>query len=267
MGSIPAWAGKPSSSSAGDVATLGLSPRGQGKAARMGSIPAWAGKPRRRGDALVYPRVPVPAAPRGGSIPAWAGKPRRTPPPDRTGTVSSAEAVVLDGLSPRGRGNLRRFHSKYLSTWASGLAQRGLSPRGRGNRRFCQPSTFTLSPRGLGNLAEVSRVYPRVGGETPGVLAQFRRRSMRGRGTPPPFVGTFLGLSPRGRGNPTTRTGAYRLGSIPAWAGKPRSSGSWRGLSPRGRGNRCQCAARLGRSIARVDQRFCRVYPRVGGET
>ena len=92
--------------------------------------------------------------------------------------------------------------------------------------------------------------------------------------------GSSLGLSPRGRGNPTSRGNRdLSVGSIPAWAGKPRRRSGRRltrrrvyprvggetpdaavgnleaGLSPRGRGNRRMISPRQ------------RVYPRVGGET
>ena len=131
-------------------------------------------------------------------------------------------------------------------------------------------------------------VYPRVGGETPG---------MDGR------HGKAHGLSPRGRGNRRigVRVG-HVAGSIPAWAGKPprrpgadgdrrvyprvggETSVVWvemrdvPGLSPRGRGNRRGAAGSLDRlwSIPawagkpRAVGRHAlgvRVYPRVGGET
>ena len=88
IGSIPAWAGKPTGphglaapsqvyprvggetlvTGVGDVATLGLSPRGRGNLPvawrrddAPGSIPAWAGKPccplQARASLRVYPRV------------------------------------------------------------------------------------------------------------------------------------------------------------------------------------------------------------------
>ena len=111
------------------------------------------------------------------------------------------------------------------------------------------------------------------------------------------------GLSPRGRGN---HAGPHRpsagLGSIPAWAGKPRrrrgaghdtkvyprvggETGSdlsyariQEGLSPRGRGNRDQHAGGADRAgsipawagkpaTLAVEVTLLAVYPRVGGET
>ena len=112
VGSIPAWAGKPTGKSAGQVpcrvyprvggetgdklaywnSLHGLSPRGRGNL-RMdrswqypdGSIPAWAGKPCRKCRSIprgvVYPRV-------GGETRA---------------VLDGLTGVV--GLSPRGRGN------------------------------------------------------------------------------------------------------------------------------------------------------------------
>ena len=111
------------------------------------------------------------------------------------------------------------------------------------------------------------------------------------------------GLSPRGRGN--RRIGGRQdgsVGSIPAWAGKPRSAlcrscrppvyprvggETWapssihrrcRGLSPRGRGNQRQpdgtykrlrsIPAWAGKPVStRWTCRVFEVYPRVGGET
>ena len=95
-----------------------------------------------------------------------------------------------------------------------------------------------------------SQVYPRVGGETrlqwsSGTLAM----------TIPAWAGTTC----------CRNWPIPKVGSIPAWAGKPdylvRACGltTIQGLSPRGRGNR-----RLPSELTRlVDQ----VYPRVGGET
>ena len=134
VGSIPAWAGEPTSEwhkhipdavyprvgggtrrwSIIRLASLGLSPRGRGnpglKEIASGvfrSIPAWAGEPqspyRRQRLRWVYPRV-------GGGTSLG---PRR-----RGGSW---------GLSPRGRGNpfkARLSKSTFM----------GLSPRGRGNR-------------------------------------------------------------------------------------------------------------------------------------
>ena len=84
----------------------------------------------------------------------------------------------------------------------------------------------------LPNASPAARpVYPRVGGETVWVW------------------GTccgMLGLSPRGRGNHQLgdqRERSRRLGSIPAWAGKPVSTCAWHA------------------------EDWPKVYPRVGGET
>ena len=131
-------------------------------------------------------------------------------------------------------------------------------------------------------------VYPRVGGGTQATGAQ---------------LANATGLSPRGRGNRLELGGwQARDGSIPAWAGEPRSNqcrpyvewvyprvggGTWptppcartgRGLSPRGRGNPLLTflAKKLYRSIpawageprvSLIDWHWGRVYPRVGGGT
>ena len=132
-----------------------------------------------------------------------------------------------EGLSPRGRGNLRRRLAE-CQLWGSIPAWAGKPSTGRSARRH----------RG---------VYPRVGGETP-------------RGSSSSHSGG--GLSPRGRGNPSRhRRRRSPSRSIPAWAGKPSAAGSrgsirgvyprvggetpsnsihpvfFTGLSPRGRGN------------------------------
>ena len=236
-------------------ARAGLSPRGRGNLPHRlvpqggyRSIPAWAGKPRsgrltfpRR---KVYPRVggetpssrqqqPIDRglSPRGrgnprknqaerthpGSIPAWAGKPAtsRCPPTTervypRVGGETVAVAELVD-------------------------CRPGLSPRGRGNRAGPVPAVrdggsipaWAGKPRRTVAIPYPSRVYPRVGGETPKLR---------------PIEHDSTGLSPRGRGNPVRR-GRGRDGrrSIPAWAGKPAD------------------VRRMGRPPT--------VYPRVGGET
>ena len=172
----------------------------------------------------------------------------------------------------------------------------GLSPRGRGNRGDRPPApppyrsipAWAGKPPILRTAGAASAVYPRVGGETsgPDIAA--------------PHQG---GLSPRGRGNRGAPPGDRRLsGSIPAWAGKPKTCSSPRstirvyprvggetrrrfrpkfrpkGLSPRGRGNlERQRYDRLPlRSIpawaGKPTMVACTpsrsgVYPRVGGET
>ena len=193
-GSIPAWAGKPDlstsdlpagrvyprvggetvSTSAGVLGGGGLSPRGRGNPGHAGaieyprrSIPAWAGKPSSPGcctqSARVYPRV-------GGET-----------------TNLSVNPLAVEGLSPRGRGNLP----------ANGM----IAPDSR------SIPAWAGKPGGRGRGGSVNGVYPRVGGETR------------------PEAGMWVvdgGLSPRGRGNPAMRMrGASSMRSIPAWAGKP----------------------------------------------
>ncbi len=129
-GSIPAWAGEPSTQSAGNppsavyprvgggtvygrclsAALSGLSPRGRGNPqvsvaddVGVGSIPAWAGEPgtgrRLRSPGGVYPRVG------GGTL------------------VSAIWRSNVSGLSPRGRGNpaagaCRGSGSRSIPAWA-----------------------------------------------------------------------------------------------------------------------------------------------------
>ena len=242
--SIPAWAGKPT---AGSTVTLvnrvyprvggetltgwsrcrsaaGLSPRGRGNldprlglSLALGSIPAWAGKPhncsRIRRTCEVYPRV-------GGE------------------TQSGPRAALPgNGLSPRGRGNrwvqvYPRVGGETTNTAATWGTMAGLSPRGRGNQHhlFLQCHRLRSIPAWAGKPPQdvcvamagsipaclqriyLLTVYPRVGGETP--------PSGKGGSIPACFC---WGLSPRGRGNPVARHAGRRpLGSIPAWAGKPR---------------------------------------------
>ena len=214
---------------------LGLSPRGRGNRKHVltihldpGSIPAWAGKPAEpaapRASARVYPRVGGETAmldvqcggnrglsPRGrgnlpgvgedllrqGSIPAWAGKPVALTPPEictrvypRVGgeTYGAVEGRRTEtGLSPRGRGN--------RGEEAKDAAHQGSIPAWAGKPGRPSPPRPTAA------------VYPRVGGETFKVVRT---------------NGWVRGLSPRGRGNLTITNGVSgRIGSIPAWAGKP----------------------------------------------
>ena len=156
------------------VVVQGLSPRGRGTQSGLflafagaGSIPAWAGNPRLAlilpGRNRVYPRV--------------GGEPRFTP----------GLFIGPVGLSPRGRGTLRRgkperHPSRSIPAWAGNPG----------------------SPR-LPQLQ--ARVYPRVGGEP----------KTRSRGRFQDY-----GLSPRGRGTlGYAGLGRVAVRSIPAWAGNP----------------------------------------------
>ena len=255
-GSIPAWAGKPKAVMGSTLSRpvyprvggetchapacaawrMGLSPRGRGNRGAgdgtttfNGSIPAWAGKPPTgpgsESQAAVYPRVGGEThvrirqwpydeglsprgrgnlidGPLGGldirSIPAWAGKPSPTP-----GTGSPV------AVYPRVGGETRQGQAGYVR-------QLGLSPRGRGNRdgEHVARGVGRSIPAWAGKPAcgpirwPSARVYPRVGGETGGGRARERR---------------LEGLSPRGRGNPGADDDLEdALGSIPAWAGKPK---------------------------------------------
>ena len=179
-----------------------------------------------------------------------------------------ASGVHLDGLSPRGRGNLSYSLRPLPVPWS--IPARAGKPPSR------NPSMSAAS------------VYPRAGGET---LA----------GATSPLLDA--GLSPRGRGNRHPgRDQADPARSIPARAGKPKSrlprsrsmrvypraggETGWQllclteyiGLSPRGRGNRVgRCKRRCPRGSiparAGKPQRYAavhgqrQVYPRAGGET
>ena len=156
-----------------------------------GSIPAYAGEP----DSGPYPHSRRKVYPRVcGGTPAWA-----------LGTQ------ILGGLSPRMRGNPSR-----------GRRARGLDG---------SIPAYAGEPGGSSAGGGGAAVYPRVCG---GTRRQFRRRwrgsglSPRMRGnphTPPVFEGVY-GLSPRMRGNPPGDAGwRARRGSIPAYAGEPRSRG------------------------------------------
>ena len=155
-------------------------------------------------------------------------------------------AMVL-GLSPRGRGNLKRFKE--------------------GPGRFRSIPAWTGEPRGSETGVDTPPVYPRVDGGT-GLKRDAKSRAK--------------GLSPRGRGNlihlPVKR---FVNGSIPAWTGEPmteqlaariawvypRVDGGTRrlrsfhhspyGLSPRGRGNRSALPWRTS---------YCRSIPAWTGE-
>ena len=198
-----------------EIGFRGLSPRGRGNpyqilgaAGWMGSIPAWAGKPEsplpEASSHAVYPRV-------GGETP-----------------IVRVPAILVMGLSPRGRGNR--------------------TPGNPGVDLLRSIPAWAGKPTDPAILAGLRGVYPRVGGETrSNVLSD----------------DVSDGLSPRGRGNPRRRLPAASVSrSIPAWAGKPSTASSSArtngvyprvggetasahvrpmrrdGLSPRGRGNR-----------------------------
>ena len=172
----------------------------------------------------------------------------------------------------------------------------GPSPRGRGNlvddrdsqRAVGSIPAWAGKPRWGYSRWGAVRVHPRVGGET------FAKNA--------PMM-PQCGPSPRGRGNRVRRRGVFVVvGSIPAWAGKPRDRrlSDYRagvhprvggetadlitfgdvqcGPSPRGRGNplagtpklsiRGSIPAWAGKPHGQRGERGCvQVHPRVGGET
>ena len=172
-GSIPAWAGEPTTTSlparfvavyprvGGGTAlcgvartgTPGLSPRGRGnpsgqrqELAGGGSIPAWAGEP---------------------SFPRLAGFPLTVYPRVGGGTVwEEIQDIIGNGLSPRGRGNRRR--------------------RVHGQQVVRSIPAWAGEPISESRLTSLTWVYPRVGGGT-------LRTGLQ--------LGGAQGLSPRGRGN------------------------------------------------------------------
>ena len=181
-----------------------------------------------------------------GSIPAWAGKPCTSLAQPSAGRVhprvggeteiGPITLVYAGGPSPRGRGNLlRRLGGNVLDrsipAWAG-------------------------KPQGPSSPETRSTVHPRVGGETSGAVS---------------VNVPSLGPSPRGRGNRGVLDAEVkRMGSIPAWAGKPRrwraATKAWEvhprvggetlhaaehrggadGPSPRGRGNPGSCGVSMG---------------------
>ncbi len=274
-GSIPAWAGEPSSNDPTPL-SIPVYPRvGGGTAADWGLGTAPRGlSPRGRGN----PTARSVLCQMWRSIPAWAGEPPAPRPP------AGGPAVY-----PRVGGG-----TQVAITAA--CRQSGLSPRGRGNPPDRRPvaggggsiPAWAGEPQQGGKSCLMTWVYPRVGGGT----------SRNGSGSEPDG-----GLSPRGRGNPlVNRSTACSLRSIPAWAGEPapvdpgslpptvyprvgggtlpsqRIQRTRLGLSPRGRGNPIS-SGKSGFNVRSIpawagepprrasSMNHWRVYPRVGGGT
>ena len=173
-GSIPAWAGEPTTNASGEVLVKVYPRVGGGTHSSSACRRVAAGlSPRGRGNREHQPGVGRP----DGSIPAWAGEPLRLLCFDRVTSVyprvgggtrtSDGEPVHRVGLSPRGRGNQDKS--------ALGVLDAGSIPAWAGE------------PIPLAPVVESRRVYPRVGG---------------GTGNTSPELGAQMGLSPRGRGNP-----------------------------------------------------------------
>ena len=172
----------------------------------VGSSPRGRGKPR--GD------------PRRGRvrrlIPAWAGKTRGRP----------AVSLVFRAHPRVGGENGKLDDAKHTLT--------GSSPRGRGKRLDALEASLSegLIPAWAGKTSSCAacppspRAHPRVGGENP----PRQKPASNGRGS-----------SPRGRGKPENAVvPVFKMGLIPAWAGKTRGVGFRR--------------------------RFGAAHPRVGGE-
>ena len=192
--SIPAYAGEPMIIALNDIShpvyprvcggtvaasfqflhQCGLSPRMRGnrqravgQVRRQRSIPAYAGEPVCRHKSCistrVYPRVC------GGTPSCWSDSSRTR------------------GLSPRMRGNLRRY--------------------ARGLRRIRSIPAYAGEPATPAAINNCDRVYPRVCGGTAAASAT---------------TASVPGLSPRMRGNPGGSAPATIMPrSIPAYAGEP----------------------------------------------
>ena len=152
-GSIPAWAGKPSTYRVnGSKDTVHPRVGGETSGVIMKAL-FWTG-PSPRGRGNLTREADVVQVER--SIPAWAGKPAAVPPVvnamtvhPRVGGETTAPRLILgwiQGPSPRGRGNLNEP--------ACGLAGQRSIPAWAGK------------PAGRAPSSAPSRVHPRVGGET-----------------------------------------------------------------------------------------------------
>ncbi len=198
LGTIPAWAGEPSSLRVGMIPP-GDHPRVGGGTCRATRLrrPPVGPSPRGRGN---HQRDPA-RRHSDGTIPAWAGEPSGAPtgrirrgdhPRVGGGTIGNNRSKIRDeGPSPRGRGNPSVVGSKAAAS--------GTIPAWAGEpRRVVMRNSYV-------------RDHPRVGGGTH-------------EGAPPPK--DVKGPSPRGRGNPQVPViAALDPGTIPAWAGEPRPSG------------------------------------------
>ena len=224
---------------------------------RPGKLTLRGLSPRVRGNLKVL----VPAALQAGSIPARAGEPAPAGCCRRGSTVypracggtpcHSIATHLRRGLSPRVRGNLRRFTSRLYhagsiparagepnSAWQI-RRPRPVYPRACGGTINGMPLIVCengLSPRVRGNqLRRPHRqphrgVYPRACGGTP---------------WPPGRERPTRGLSPRVRGNPALGSRyPEQGGSIPARAGEPTCgprSTRWNSVYPRACGGTTRC--------------------------
>ena len=194
MGAIPARAGEPKSVAGTVCISRGYPRAGGGTHGGIDYGRCYTGlSPRGRGNQLTEMRLIA----NGGAIPARAGEPRspivfrriRRGYPRAGGGTNCAALIsaMVQGLSPRGRGNRR--HGDRLSRRVGAIPARAGEP--------------SASRRARGSAGG----YPRAGGGTGGSAA---------------LDISEKGLSPRGRGN-RGRIGHHRRGegAIPARAGEP----------------------------------------------
>ena len=193
-----------------------------------------------------------------GTIPARAGEPhvrhgearRPVDYPRAGGGTSASESIdsCTAGLSPRGRGNRRPWHSP--GSGAGTIPARAGEPRsarrwswnrwdypragGGTDQELAERSLHEgLSPRGRGNRAvtgfreRLEGTIPARAGEPPRraeTLSPDRDYPRAGGGTTDDAAATYRdgGLSPRGRGNQLlVDRGELHFGTIPARAGEP----------------------------------------------
>ena len=187
----------------------GLSPRARGSRCRLN----WSSAPYPRGRGEAAYGLTAGVYPRGRG----------------EATSGSSHSGDHHGVYPRGRGEANSPQEQ------SGA---GSIPAGAGKPTpsMARRGQAGLSPRARGSLV----IEP--------ILALLRGLSPRARGSPrTPRIPRRI--YPRGRGEATVATPrrSGRLGSIPAGAGKPRSTadqGVHLGLSPRARGSRCNLGGR-----------------------
>ena len=216
-----------------------------------GSIPAWAGKPRSQ-DFRVRGNVVHRVYPRVGGETASS---RRDRPVGSIPAWAGKPVGQLSCTTPR----------RSIPAWAGKPVIVHSAPSSRMTRVYPRVGGET-SRRRFGNV-RVDGVYPRVGGETrpglnPAVLADRVYPRVGGetihRGHDRRSVSA--GLSPRGRGNPRRCEGRRCQGLSPRGRGNPLDA-------PRDRNLPGSIPAWAGKPPPACSTYPIEVYPRVGGET